>query len=145
MSSDVTCEALNRLWVIHNYSLASYLAYAPPFWTDDDGAAMQLLQDVVSDQKRLADRIGKMIVDHGRELSLGKYPDRFTTMHDLSSGFMWDELLWYQQRTIDAIEKLVVQLPQASVAQALAQECLGAAKAHLDSMREIADKASRTA
>ena len=86
----------------------------------------------------MADRIGKMIIEYGGNLTLGKYPTRFTALHDLSSRFMLAELIRYQQRTIEAIEQLTPQLPRASIAQSLAQECLGVAKAHLDSLRENA-------
>lgn len=138
MHSDTTCEALNRLWIIHNCSLASYLSFAPPCWSEEDGAAAQLLHDIVRDQQQIADRVGKMIIEYGGSMILGKYPTRFTAMHDLSFQYMWTELMRYQQRTIDAIEKLTPQLPRASIAQALAQECLGVAKAHLDSLRDLA-------
>ncbi len=137
MNSDTTLAALSRLWIIHNYSLASYLGDAPPSWTDEDAAATRLLGDMVADQQRLADRIGKMIIDKRGVLPLGMYPDRFTMWNDLSSRFLLGELVDYQQRTIAAIEKLIPQFPEASIARSLAQECLGAAKAQLDSLHEV--------
>ncbi len=140
MKSDTTREALNRLWVIHNYSLANYLADAPPAWTDEDVAAAALLHDISEDQRHMADRIGKMIIAQGGKLPLGMFPDRFLTWNDLAPRFMLGELVDYQQRTIAAIDKLISQLPQASIAKSLAQECLGVAKAHLDSLREVAAK-----
>lgn len=143
MHSNCTCEALTRLWMIHNYSLASYLDYAPPCWKDEDGAAAQVLRDVVADQKRMGDRIGTMVVGCDGDLKLGHFPSRFNTLHDLSAQFMWDELQRYQLRTIDAIEKLIPQFPRASIAEALAQECLGVAKAHLDSIREVSESKPR--
>jgi hypothetical protein len=137
MPSDKVDQSLSRLWIIHEFSLVSYLAYAPPWWTEDDGAAAQLLRDVHQDQQRLADRIGKMIVHYGGRLPSGKFPNRFTTLHDLASHFIWSELVTYQERTVEAIEQLLPQLPAGTVAEAIGQECLGAAKAHLDAMREI--------
>ncbi len=136
MYSDATREALNRLWIIHNFSLPSYLNYAPPRWDEEDGVAARLLDNIVRDQQQLADRIGKMVIKYGGELAMGRYPYRFTSLHDLSSPYLWAELLRYQRQTVDAIENLMTQLPTASIAQALAEECLGVAKAHLDSMRE---------
>ncbi len=137
MNSDSTSQVLNRLWVIHQYSLANYVSDAPPWWKDDDASAAELLRDVVEDQRRLADRFGTMMVEYGGELAPGKFPARFAALHDLASEFMWAVLLSYQQRTIEAIEKAVAMLPRASMAQALTQESLGVAKAHLDSMREF--------
>ena len=39
MSAESTTEVLNRLWIIHHYSLPNYLAFAPPWWKDDDAKA----------------------------------------------------------------------------------------------------------
>lgn len=142
MRSASTCDALSRLWVIHNYSLPAYLNYAPPAWKEEDGAAARLLESIHQDQQRLADRIGKMILEYGEVVPAGSFPNRFTAMHDLSSTFMWAVLQSYQQRTVEAIERLIPQLPDGTIARSLAQECLGAAKAHLDAIREVSSSKS---
>jgi hypothetical protein len=49
----------------------------------------------------------------------------------------WAQQTAAQQRTIAAIDKVVVLIASGTIAQALAQECLGAAKAHLDMMQEV--------
>ncbi len=137
MNTNATCAVLNRLWVIHHYSLPSHLAFAPPWWRDEDAKGAQLLCDIVRDQQRLADGFGKLIVECGGRLAAGKFPARFDTFHDLSSQFMWAELIQYQERTIEAIEKSIDELPRASLAQSFTQESLGVAKAHLDSLNEL--------
>ncbi len=140
MHTSTTSEVLNRLWIIHQYSLPHYLAFAPPWWQDGDAPEAQLLGDIVRDQQRLADRLGKLVVDGGGSPIAGRFPGRFTAFHDLSSKFMWTELTRYQVRTIEAIQQCIDQLPRASLPETLAQESLGVAKAHLDSIHELNDE-----
>jgi len=132
-----TNEILNRLLVIHNRSLPIFLTYAPPWWKDDDGRVAEMLADVALDQLRIADRIGQLIVDHGGTVPSGQYPDRFSTLHDLAFDFLLAELIRYQDRTVATIEKFVPLLARSSMAQMLAQEALGTAKAHRDMLGEL--------
>jgi hypothetical protein len=137
MDSDVTNQILNRLRIIHQYSLANYVADARPWWNDEGGQAARVLRDVVSQQRQLADRFGRLLVEQSGEVTPGAFPGRFAALHDLASGFMWAELIRYQQRTIASIEKAIAQLPPGTLARAVAQESLGVARAHLDAMREV--------
>jgi hypothetical protein len=134
MSDDTTNDILNRLWVIHNRSLPSYLAYARPWWESDDQGPAERLNDIVRDQQEMADRIGRTILENGGQLIAGEFPVKFAALHDLGSEHLRAELIRYQSRTVDAVELLAEQLPPASFARALAQEALGMAKAHLDSL-----------
>ena len=141
MSFQATNDILNRLLIIHSRSLANYLIDAPPRWADDHGKAATLLADVVADQQDMADRIGGLILASGGTVNCGRFPDIFTSLHDLDAGFMLATLLGYQQRTVAAMERAVERLAGMPMAQALAQGALGMAKAHLDSMSEVAGKA----
>jgi len=141
MQNDPICEPLARIWAIHQFSLASYLAYAQPFWADGDERGSQLLQDVVRDQHAMADRFGKLMIEHHCNSSHGAYPMRFMTLNDLSSKFLWAELLRLQEQTITMIDELLQAFPVASICHAVAEESLGNAKAHLDSMRELVSDA----
>jgi hypothetical protein len=146
MTVVTTNEILNRLLVIHNRSLPIFLTYAPPWWQDADGRVAEVLADVASDQLRMADRIGELIVDHGGTVPSGQYPDRFSALHDLAFDLLLVELIRYQDRTVAAIEKLVPLLSRSSRAQTLAQESLGMAKAHRDLLADLQhDLAARPA
>ncbi len=137
MNDASNCEVLNRLWIIHHYSLPNYLAFAPPWWREKDGRGVDLLGDIVRDQQRLADRFGTLMTKHDCTPAAGQFPLRFTAFHDLSSQYIWERLVEYQQRTIEAIAKCIDQLPPHSLALSVTQESLGIAKAHLDSMNEL--------
>lgn len=131
-----TNAVLNRLSVIHSRSLAMYLSYAAPWSAESNGAA-DTLKAIVADQKRIADRVGEMIVESNGDVDPGAFPMRFTSLHDLSFRFLLDKLIEHQKRDIVAIEQCTAQLTTAPLAKAVAQDALGAAKAHLESLKEL--------
>lgn len=137
MTVETSNDVLNRLLVIHTRSLPIFLTYATPWWKDEDGRVAEMLSGVAQDQLRIADRIGKLIVDQGGTAVCCQFPDRFSTLHDLAFDFLLAELIRYQDRTIATIEKFVPQLSQSSMAQTLAQEALGMARAHRDMLGDL--------
>jgi len=137
MSDEKTNEILNRLLVIHARSLPNFLAYAHPWWPAEYAEAAAVLADIVADQQDIATRAGALIVTADGVVAAGQFPDRFSSLHDLSYHFMLAQLVHYQDRTIAALEGFVRQLPPSSVAQELAQEALGKAKAHRDALRDL--------
>ncbi len=142
MNAVDTIDVLNRLVVIHNRSLVSYLSYASPTWHRGDQEAQETLSLIVADQEQTVDKLGEMIVDMDGAVSYGAYPMAFTGYHDLSFDFLLDKLLERQRRDISEIETCVALLEAHPVAQAAAQEALGAAKAHLQSLEELNQSAS---
>jgi hypothetical protein len=143
MTVEMTNDILNRLLVIHSRSLPNFLVYAHPWWKDDHVKSTEVLADIVSDQRDIVARAGRLIVEYNGAVASGQFPDRFSTLHDLSFGFMLPELMRYQDRTIAAIEKLVGQLPRASMAQGLAQEALDMAKSHRDALGDLPSELAR--
>lgn len=136
MSSVETNAVLNRLSVIHSRSLPIYLSYAAPWAAESNGAA-DTLNAIVADQLRIADRIGEMILDSNGEVDPGAFPMRYTSLHDLSLNFLLNKLIEQQMRDILAIEQCSSQLATAPLAKAVAEEALGAAKGHLESLKEL--------
>ena len=108
MTVETPNDVLNRLLVIHSRSLPIFLTYAPPWWKDEDGRVADMLSGIAQDQLRIADRIGKLIVDHGGTAVSCQFPDRFSTLHDLSFDFLLAELIRYQDRTVATIEQFVL-------------------------------------
>ena len=138
MNSSNTIEVLNRLVVIHHRSLGSYLSYAAPAWHRDDQDAKQELERIVADQQDIVDRIGETVVSNSGTVLYGSYPMDFTFYHDLSFEFLLKKLLEHQREDIVAIENCVGQLDGSpATARSLAQESLGMAKGHLESLEEL--------
>ena len=131
-------EILNQLLALHTRSLPTYLLSAKP-WVSNEAAqaALTVLEQIAADQGLVAGRIVAVIRDeHGTPAS-SEFPINFTDMHDLSMDYIMAEVQARQEREIEFIEWAVENLAGAAAPGAIAEEALGAAKAHLDSLREL--------
>ena len=137
MISAKSTFVLNQLVALHNRSLASYLGYASPTWHRGDEKARETLSVIAEQQGEMVDRIGELIVDRGAVVDYGSYPMVFTGFHDLSFQYLLGELIDRQDQAVETIERCVAELPADPRAYELAQEALGMAKGHLDSLREL--------
>ncbi|RIK76414.1 MAG: hypothetical protein DCC68_19420 [Planctomycetota bacterium] len=131
---------LNRLLQIHYRSLPMYLASARPWVPRGHEKAAETLELIVEDQKRTVDKITHALLDLGADIDLGEFPMVYTDLHDLSVDYVLKELVEAQRRDVAAIEDCVADL----AGDPLAQEALGAAKGHLESLEEaVAETAAR--
>jgi hypothetical protein len=136
MSSKSTIEVLNRLFILHTRSLPMYLSYAQPSWHIGDEVAQETLQSIVEDQRAMAERLGEMILEIG-PVNEGGFPTVYTAYHDLSFDFLVDRMIESQRRDIAAIEQCIARLTLVPMAKAIAEESLGAAKAHLEALQDL--------
>jgi hypothetical protein len=130
-------NVLNHLLAIHNRSLAMYIGSARPWARRKDEPAVKALLDIARANQRLVDRIGAMIIELDGVVRYGEFPLRYADWHDLSVEFMLVRALEGQERDIVRITKCIEWLANAPRARALAEEALGEAKAHLDTLREF--------
>jgi len=132
-----TIAALNRLLAIVGRSFPQYLQYSRPYIPPGCENVVETIASIAADQNVLADRISQMLVDAEAPIRSGEFPMEFTDMHDLGIDFLVNMGIAYQEQDIGAIGQLVEQLPGAPAAKALAEEALGMAKGHLESLREL--------
>lgn len=132
-----TIDVLNRMLVLHHRSLAMYLSYAEPAWAGGDEKAKQTLALIAADEQNMVDRIAEMIADEDRNVRYGAFPMEYTGYHDLAFDFLLGKLIENQQDKILQITEAVDQLSLAPMARMLAEEALGAAKGHLQSLQEL--------
>ena len=138
LNSTQPCSSLNRLSVAHTRSLSVYLQYAPP-WMDRDAEEINLvLNQIVSDQEATVDRIGTMIQEAGEDVDPGEFPIEFAGLHELSLDYLLSRMVDGQRKIISVCEQAVSELAADALAQAVAQEAVGTAKAHLDTLLELA-------
>ena len=137
MSPPSTTEILNRLLVLHLRSLPMYLSYAPPYELARHEKAKVVLDQIVEDQKRTVDRLGRLILDSGGTIDNGEFPMSFTSLHDLSLSYLLKLVIERQQKHVIACERLADQLGMAPYAQAAAREIVGEAKGHLENLQEL--------
>jgi hypothetical protein len=145
MTAETTIATLNRLLAIHNRSLAQYLHYASPTWHRGDERARATLDVIASDQQSVADRFGEMIIELGGTVFPGSFPMHYTGYHDLSFDFLLTKLIEYQRRAIATIQQCIPKLAQNPMAKAFAEEALGAAKGHLESLLELSQPTASAA
>ncbi|HEY2893162.1 MAG TPA: hypothetical protein VGJ16_03085 [Pirellulales bacterium] len=134
-----TYHALNQLLTVLYRSLPMYLDYACPWTHRGDEKALATLRNIVADQKQLSTRVAQAVMAIG-PTEIGEFPIEFLDMHDLSLDFLIKKLIEYQKQDIAALEKCAGQLVTDRKAAALAEEALGAARGHLESLEELASQ-----
>ena len=137
MNATETNTTLNRLRIIHTRSFAAYVYYTAPWIRKGFHGAADVLEIMGSEVERIADQLGEMILDNGGEIIAGEFPIEFTGLHDLSVDYLLGVIIDHQEKAITDIQECVTQLDANPLGQALAEESLGAAKGHLDSLQEL--------
>lgn len=137
MPQNSSIDVLNRLLTILHRSLPMYLNEASPWTQHGDQQASAALSQIVADQQRDCRRLADLVLERYGRLETGEFPMEFTDLHFLSMDFLVGELVRYQQQDIEAIEQCVSRLAGDAKAQTLAQEILGAARAHLEMLEAL--------
>jgi hypothetical protein len=144
MTPSASNTDLNRLLVIIYRSLPMYLADAVPWMHPGDEKAKHVLNHIVADYRMYAGRIADMLLAGRARFSFGEYPMVFTDTHDLSLDYLIGELTYYQKQDVVAIEKCVADLKGDAAARTLAEEVLGNARGHLESLEELLKQPAST-
>lgn len=128
---------LNRLLGVHCQSLPTYLCSTVIWGERNDRRAADTLTQIAADQKYIADRIIGLIDRRQGQFNRGQTRD-LTWLNDLSIDFLIKQTLDYQVRDAADIASCVEFLSADPEAKAIAEEALGMAKAHLESLEEVA-------
>jgi hypothetical protein len=138
MAPASSLDALNRLFEIEHRSLPTYLADACPWTHAGDEKATAALVDIIADQQALSGRIAELIDARSGRVESGSFAMEFTDMNLLSLDFLLQELVRCQKRDVAEIEQIVADLAADREARDLAEEVLGAERAHLDVLEDLA-------
>ena len=142
MNDRQVIDILNRLLAIHTTSFPIYLVCTGTWTHRGDEPTSAALSQIVADEQNTADRVVQMITDLGGSVASSSYPMLFTDLHDLALEFLLQRLVEYQHHDIASIESCVADLADAPLSRALAEEALGAAKGHLESLEELTKQPS---
>ena len=137
MAEPTTIDMLNRLLTLHSRSLPMYLASARPWFPQRDSDAQAVLRHIAEDQQLMVDRIGAVILDQGGAIQPSEFPMEFTDLHDLSIDYLIPQIAARQERELAWMRQCVDAVHDSPAARAIAEEALGAAQAHLDSLHEL--------
>ena len=131
-----TILTLNRLLALHARSLPMYLDSAPPHRSIGDERTWEAIRHIIDDQTLMVDKIADYVETLDGTPNRGEFPMEFTGMHDLSTEYIAKQVLERQKNEVGMIEELSAALEAGTPARAIAQEALGAAKAHVESLEE---------
>jgi hypothetical protein len=137
MSQPTTIHLLNRLLGIVSRSFLQYLKFSQPYVPPGRKEVLEVLETMVTDQNSMADRISQMVMDQKELARTGEFPMEFTDLHDLDIDFLIGRAMVYQRQDIELIGQLLHQLQLSPAAKSLAEETLGMAKGHLQSLQEL--------
>ncbi len=115
-----------------------YLTYATPWTHHGDERIVEVLRHIVADQKDTCSRIAHYLQQQQTPVNTGDYPMGFTDLHDLSLDYLVSRLIRCQTQDQATIAACVHELSSEPGAHSLAEEALGAARAHLESLQELA-------
>ncbi len=130
-------DVLGRLFLLVYRSLPMYMAEAVPWTHPGDERPTQVFSAIVADQRMYADRIARVILRHRGRVDLGDFPMEFTDLNLLSLDFLLSELVRYQRHDIRQIEQCVAELAGDLETRSLAQEVLGNARGHLETLEDL--------
>jgi len=138
-----TVQNLNRLLAILGRSFPQYLQYSRPYVPPGRDSLVETLESIVFDQNAICQRISQILLDAHAPLRTGEFPMDYTDKHDLDIDYLVGVAAKFQEQDIASISQLVEQLQTAPAAKALAEEALGMAKGHLDSLREMIEEVAK--
>ena len=128
---------LNWLMAVLCRSLPQYLTDARPYTVPGNDDAVETLAQIAADQTTMSERVSDLILESERRVDLGGFPIQFSSLHDLGLDYLVEKAIECQRRDIRTIEACIDDLRFVPAARSLAEETLGMAKGHLESLEEI--------
>lgn len=122
---------LNRLLAITQYSLASYLVYAPGWTCRGEEALLEAARRVAAGQQGEAVRLGRLLVRRYGHAEPGRFPMRFMEYNDLALDYLAQRLIEHQRVIIAEVARHAEQLAGDPEAKQVAEEVLAGEKGHL--------------
>jgi hypothetical protein len=134
-------DTLNRLLAITQYSLASYLVYAPPWTCRGEGPLLEATRLIAVGQRAETVRVGRLLVRRYDYAESGRFPTRFTEYNDLSLDYLAQRLGEQERLMIDEIGRCAAQLAGDPEAKRIADEVLAREKRHLNLLTGLSAEA----
>lgn len=128
---------LNRLLTILSRALPVYLKNTTPWIKPGQEDSLALLRRIADDQEQMAGRVFDFTNEHYGPPEVGEFPIDYFDTHDLSLEFLLKKLVRGQHNDVRALESVVKDLENDRQAMLLAEEALGAARGHAETLEEL--------
>jgi hypothetical protein len=139
MNSSELAKVLSRLSAIHNRSFPVFLLQSSSWVRGANDKPAETLKRIAEANQVLVDRIGRELYAHQSVAEHGEFPMYYADWIDLSPTFMVNSAITEVRRDVAAINECVDELAEEPMLLALAQEALGEAKGHVDSLVELTE------
>lgn len=138
MSAADPNDALSRLLAVLHRSLPMFLGEVGVWTRAGDERIAQTLAHITADQKNLAKRAAELLLDRVGRADVPQYPIGYADAHFLSLDSLVERLIGEQRSAVATIDACCQELTTDAAGKVLAEEALGASKAHLESLEELA-------
>ena len=138
MVSSDPIDVLNRLLRLLCRSLPIYLTSTRRSDPDGPRDLGHRLAVIAADQRALAQRVAEEIAERKGQIEPGHFPLEFTATNDLALRYLVQRAIDYQKRDVEATGECVEALADQPALLPLAQEILGDARGHLETLEEMA-------
>lgn len=130
--------ALNQALLAERFSLAIYLRDGRQRTHPGDEPLEEAVRRIANDHERYADRITKLLSDHGGHVAHGHFPMEFTEHDDETAlDFLLPELIRHEQRVVEQIEQAIETVDLETEVCDLLKGLLRTEKGHVEALTGI--------
>jgi hypothetical protein len=144
MRDAAALKVLNRLLILFQYSLASYLRYADPWTQSGKVRLLELVRQLTADHQAYVVRIGQLILKRRGTIERGQFSMRFTAYNDLALDYLAQRLVEHERELIDEIGRCVAALDHDLEARQLAEDILARETQHFQTLTKLVSLSSTT-
>ncbi len=139
MKSSELVKVLNRLSMIHNRSFPAFLLQSSSWVRGAADKPAEVLKRIAEANQAMVDRLGRDLYEHRAVADQGEFPMYYADWIDLSAAFTVSAAIDELRRDVDDINQCIEALEEEPMMLAVAQEALGEAKGHIDSLVELSE------
>ncbi len=130
-------EVLSELLRLLYRSLPLYLRGKHPWVRWQHGEGLDALDHIAADDSLYSKRLADAIQERNGRIDVGQFPVSYTAIHDLSLDYLLPRVAGELRERIGHVERWIADLAGEPLLRALAEEILGNARGHLETLTEL--------
>jgi hypothetical protein len=103
---DKNLAVMHRLFQKESRSLAQFVSETSPWMHREDREAQDLLNSIITDERRWANQLARMIIERGSQPISASYPDRFihSNLHYVALDYLMQRIAEYLDGAVASIQ-----------------------------------------